>query len=469
METSRTPPQNLEAEQSVLGSILIDNEAFITLEGSIESKHFYKQAHRIIFEACDSLRESNEPVDLVTLTEELRQNNKLESVGNVPYLIGLAEGVPTAAYVQNYAKIVLEKYKLREMISVGGQLQQSAYDEVASADEIAIDTETNLLKITSNTYEDNFELISNLTPNAYEALVNPDFDDAKFRYFTGFTDLDKQLDGFVNGQMTGLAARPSMGKSSGAFQIAEHIAKEYSAPVGIVSLEMKKESVTKRMLASGARVDTQRAKNGQLTPRDIQRIADYSGELSQLPIHIDDTRGLSAKEIRAKVVRLVRKHDVKFVIIDHMHHLRFDSDNLTVEIDKAMHTLQALAGDLDIHILILMQLSRAVESRPNKRPMLSDLRQSGAIEQILDTCIFLYRDEYYDPHTEDKSIAEWIIGKQRSGPTGTVKTQWHSSHVRFNNLAQEPETDKKQQAKQNNQAQNRSQDLDNVYRGDKDD
>lgn len=464
METNRTPPNNLEAEQSVLGSILIDNEAFSLLDGLIEPVHFYKESHRKIFSACEVLYHREEPIDLVTLTEELRQSSQLEAVGNVPYLIGLAEGVPTAAYVQSYATIVKEKAILRDLISESGQTIQRAFDQVLPVDEILEEAESGIFKISTGKKLGNVQNMSTLAPESFSeiehAMNNPN-------QMEGISLGFKELDGMFSGLDTGmhiLAARASMGKTAMALTIGEHVARKEGA-VAIFSLEMNARQLTKRFISMGSRVDASRIKTGGLTDRDFQRMTDYTGKLSNFPIFIEDSTTLSLGALNSISRNLKLRQDVKLIIIDYIQLMSGAGNTRQEEISNISRGIKKLSGHLDVPIIVLSQLSRAVETRPNKRPMLSDLRESGALEQDADSVTFIYRDEYYNPETEDQGIAEVIIGKQRSGPVGTVKLQFHNSHVRFNSLYAEPNMDKKEQAKQNNQAKNTSQNLDDVYRG----
>ncbi len=438
---SRTPPQNLEAEQSVLGSILLDNEVYAAIEGVLTANHFYKESHRKIFRAFERLFRRNEPMDLVTLTEELRQTGELEAVGSVPYLIGLADSVPTAAYAENYAKIVNEKAILRDLISASGQIMQTAFDQAMPLEQVLDKAEANIFELSSNKRSHSFAGMGTLVTDTFahinELFSNPD---PVSGLRTGFKELDQLTAGLQDSSLNVLAARPSMGKTAFALTIGMNAALREGKTVGIFSLEMSNVQLVTRMLCSEARVDMSRVRNGQLSDRDFQRLADTAGKMSDAKIFIDDSADMGVMELRSRSRRLMAEHDLGLIVIDYLQLMHGSGrvgggENRQQEISAISRGLKALARELNIPVLVLSQLSRAVESRPNKRPMLSDLRESGAIEQDADLVMFIYRDEYYDQHSEKQGIAEIIIGKQRNGPVGTIELQFHNAHVRFNDLA----------------------------------
>ena len=440
---SRTPPQNLEAEQSVLGSILLDNEVYAQIEGTLQAEHFYKESHRKIWRACERLFRRNEPMDLVTLTEELRQTGELEAVGSVPYLIGLADSVPTAAYAESYARIVAEKAVLRDLISASGSIMQTAYDQALPLEQILDKAESGIFELSSNKRTHAFEGMPSLVADSFaqinELFTNPD---PITGLRTGFKELDNMTAGLQPSSLNVLAARPSMGKTALALTIGQAVALREGTTVGIFSLEMSAVQLVMRMLCSEARVDMSRVRNGQLSDRDFQRLADTAGRMSEAKIFIDDAADMTVMELRSRSRRLMAEHNLGLIVIDYLQLMQGSSrsgggENRQQEISSISRGLKALARELDIPVLVLSQLSRAVESRPNKRPMLSDLRESGAIEQDADLVMFIYRDEYYDPHSEKQGIAEIILGKQRNGPVGTVELQFHNAHVRFNDLAKQ--------------------------------
>ncbi len=435
----RLPPQNLDAEQSVLGSIMLDNDVFRTIEGILTTEHFYKEAHRKVFRAMERLAHQSEPMDLVTLGEELRRTGELDSIGNFAYLLGLMESVPTAAYAESYARIVAEKKVLRDLISASGTIMQKAYDQAAPLDQLLDSAEQSIFGVSSQQRQNSFHGMSSLVNETFEYInemhANPN---PVSGLSTGFRELDNLTAGLQPSSLNVLAARPSMGKTAAALSIGQHAALREGKTVAIFSLEMSAVQLVTRMLCSEARVDMSRVRNGQLSDRDFQRIADTAGKMAEARIFIDDNAMLSVMELRSRARKLMSEFDLGLVIIDYLQLMSGNnSENRQQEISHISRSLKALARELDIPVLVLSQLSRAVESRPNKRPMLSDLRESGAIEQDADLVMFIYRDEYYDPHSEKQGIAEIIIGKQRNGPVGQVELQFHNAHVRFNDLARQ--------------------------------
>ncbi len=439
---SRTPPHNLDAEKSVLGSILLDNEVYPSLEGTLTAEHFYKEGHRKVWRAIERLFRRSEPMDLVTLTEELRQTGDLEAVGSVAYLIGLAEGVPTAAYAESYANIVREKAVLRDLIGASGRILQNAYEQSAPLEQLLDEAESSIFELATSKRRSFFEgmplLVHETFQKINEYFANPD---PVSGLRMGFKELDQMTAGLQASSLNVLAARPSMGKTAFALTIALNAALREAKTVGVFSLEMSGVQLVTRMLCSEARVDMSRVRSGQLSDRDFQRLADTAGRMSEAKVFIDDNADMTVMELRSRARRLMAEHDLGLIIIDYLQlmsggHGR-QTENRQQEISTISRSLKALARELDIPVLVLSQLSRAVEARPNKRPMLSDLRESGAIEQDADLVMFIYRDEYYDPHSEKQGIAEIIVGKQRNGPTGHVDLQFHNAHVRFNDLARQ--------------------------------
>ena len=602
----KTPPNSLEAEMSVLGAILLDNDVYANLEGTITAEHFYKEAHRKIFKAIERLHRRGDPMDLVMLTDELRTSGELDGVGSVNYLIGLADTVPTAAYADNYARVVTEKATLRELITASGRILQSAYDQAMPLSDVMDQAEQAIFDLTTKKRRTHFEGMRSLVTETFadinERFANPN---PVSGLRTGFRELDQMTAGLQPSTLNVLAARPAMGKTAFAMTIALNTALKENAAIGVFNFEMSGIQLVTRMLCSEARVDMSRVRNGQLSDRDFQRLADTAGKLSEAKIFIDDTSDMTVMELRSRARRLMAEHDLGLLIIDYLQLMsgtsRSTSENRQQEISMISRGLKNLARELDIPILVLSQLSRAVEARPNKRPMLSDLREcvtadtlvdladgtrvpivelvgaqptvlamdaddrvvsarsdkvwrvgprqvfavtltsgavrrttaqhrwytydgwrrleqltpgdrvgtfvnaaevrakapvparpfgialaaargtsavaeraigwdeivsiepagvadvydltvpgpaswlsegvvmhnSGAIEQDADLVMFIYRDEYYDQHSEKHGIAEIIIGKQRNGPTGNLELQFHNSHVRFNDLARQ--------------------------------
>jgi replicative DNA helicase len=377
---SRTPPHNLDAEKSVLGSVLLDNDVFAALEGTLHPDDFYKEGHRKIFRGMDRLYRRSEPMDLVTLTEELRQAGELEAVGSVPYLIGLADSVPTAAYAESYAKIVREKSVLRALIGASGQIMQRAYEQAVPLEDVLDEAEAAIFELATSKRRSFFEsmplLVTETFQHINELFANPD---PVSGLRMGFKELDGLTAGLQRSSLNVLAARPSMGKTAFALTIALNAALREHKPVGIFSLEMSAVQLVTRMLCSEARVDMSRVRSGQLSDRDFQRLADTAGRMSESSVFIDDNADLTVMELRSRARRLMAEHDLGLIVIDYLQLMsgssRSQSENRQQEISVISRGLKALARELDVPVLVLSQLSRAVEARPNKRPLLSDLRE----------------------------------------------------------------------------------------------
>jgi replicative DNA helicase len=441
----RIPPHNLDAEASVLGSVLLDSEVLDRLEGLLSADAFYKEAHRKIWEAMVALRARHDPVDLVTLSEELRQGGELENVGGLSYLVGLSEHTPTAAYADYYGRIVAEKWILRKLIAAAGEAMRMAYDEEGSLEEILDKAGRKVLEVSTQGARSDFRSMKELVHETFERIQllyenKGQVDGVR----TGFRELDSMIGGLTNGSLNIIAARPSMGKTSFALTIAQNVAlRGEGAGVAIFSLEMPAVQLVTRMLCSEARIDMNRLRQGQLTDRDFSRLVDVAGRISEAAILIDDTSDLTLMELRARARRLHAQHKLSLIVIDYLQLMsgpgggKNGGENRQQEIAQISRGLKGLARELNVPVIALSQLSRAVESRPNKRPMLSDLRESGSIEQDADLVMFIYRDEYYNPHSDKAGIAEIIVGKQRNGPTGVVELQFHAQHVRFNDLAKD--------------------------------
>ncbi|MCS7058563.1 MAG: replicative DNA helicase [Meiothermus sp.] len=440
----RVPPHNLDAEASLLGAVLLDSEVLDRLEGYITAEAFYKEAHRKIWEAMVGLRARREPIDLVTVSEALRQAGELESVGGLSYLVGLSENTPTAAYAEFYGRIVAEKWTLRKLIAAAGEAMRMAYEEEGSLEDILDAAGRKVLEVATQGSRSEFQSMRELVHQTFEHIQRlyehkGQMDGVR----SGFRDLDAIIGSLTPGSLNIIAARPSMGKTAFALTIAQNVALREGVGVAIFSLEMPAVQLVTRMLCSEARIDMNRLRQGQLTDRDFSKLVDVAGRIAEAPILIDDTSDLTLMELRARARRLHAHYRLGLIVIDYLQLMsgpgggKNAGENRQQEIAQISRGLKGLARELGIPVIALSQLSRAVESRPNKRPMLSDLRESGSIEQDADLVMFIYRDDYYHPHSEKAGTAEIIIGKQRNGPTGVVELQFHAQHVRFNDLAKD--------------------------------
>ncbi|MGI6597060.1 MAG: replicative DNA helicase [bacterium] len=440
--TDRIPPCNVEAEQSVLGSMLLDAQAVITAAEILRGEDFYQDNHRHIYETMLDLVNRGVACDLVTVSEALNQTGKLEPVGGIGYLSDLASAVPSTANVEHYARIVSEKSLLRQLIREANRIIEHSYAAEDDATAILDQAETAILEVAQRRGGQDFLPIR-------DALIEV-FDRIEYLYQnqgiipgipTGFRDLDRLTSGLQPADFIVVAARPSMGKTSLCLNIAQHVAVNQGKPVALFSLEMSKEQLVQRLLSAEARIPGQKLRTGDLDEEDWPRLVAAMGRLSEVPIFIDDSPVLTAMDIRAKTRRLVQEQGPGLVIVDYLQliagHGR-SSDSRQQEISDISRSLKALAREVKCPVVALSQLSRAVEQRQNKRPVLSDLRESGAIEQDADLVAFIYRDEYYNPDSDRKGIAEVIVAKQRNGPTGDVRLAFLQDYTMFHDLAFDP-------------------------------
>ncbi|MDA8234374.1 MAG: replicative DNA helicase [Clostridia bacterium] len=436
----RVPPQNLDAEQSVLGSMMIDQEAVMKAMESLRPDDFYRDAHKVIFEAILDLSDRNEPIDIITVSEELRQKNALEKVGGVAYVASLANIVPTAANIEYYARIVEEKSLLRNLISASSRIAAMGYDGEEEVEELIDQAERMIFQVAQRKSNKAFATM-------HEILMET-FDKIEYLYThkgdvtgvpTGFMDLDRMTSGFQPSDLIIVAARPAMGKTSLVLNIAQNTAIKYKTPVALFSLEMSKEQLVQRMLCSEAMIDQHRLRTGKLQEGDWQKLSNAVGPLSKAPIFIDDSVGITIMELRAKCRRLKSEHGLGMIVIDYLQLMQSGrrSESRQQEISEISRSLKALARELSVPVIALSQLSRAAEQSTDKKPNLSHLRESGAIEQDADIVSFIYRDEYYNPESEEKGIAEIIIAKHRNGPVGSVKLGFLSEFTKFVNLVQD--------------------------------
>ncbi|MGI6707179.1 MAG: replicative DNA helicase [Clostridia bacterium] len=433
----RIPPHSIEAEQSVLGSMLLDREAVSAAGEVLQPEDFYSDAHREIYEAMLSLYDAGKPVDLVTLVDELDQRGTMDGVGGITYVTDLSRMVPSTANVRYYIRIVEEKSILRKLIKASGTIMNESYEASKEVDDIINQAEKAIFDISQKQGTTSFEHIKDTLLSSYakiEELYNSKGNITGLP--TGFVELDYKLSGLHPSELILVAARPGMGKTSFIMNVAQYAAIHSNTPVAVFNLEMSREQLANRMLGCEAHVELQKIRTGNLTEDDWRKLARAMAPLSQAPIYIDDTPGISVTEIRSKCRRLKIEHGLGLVVIDYLQLMsgRGRAESRQQEIAEISRALKVLAMELSVPIIAGSQLSRAPEARTNHRPMLSDLRESGAIEQDADVVMFLYRDEYYNPDTEDKNIAEVIIAKQRNGPTGMVKLAWLGQYTKFANL-----------------------------------
>jgi len=430
-------PQNIEAEQSVLGGILIDNEALHKVLEIIEPNDFYRDNHKKIFLAFLELSENNTPLDIITVTELLQKKGELTNIGGATYLASLVDSVPTTANITHYAKIIKEKSILRSLIAKATDIVNMGFEASEDVAEILDKAEEAIFSITQQRIQTSYYSIKEIIKQTFKTIEELSSKrDSVTGIPTGFVDFDRLTAGLQPSDLIIIAGRPVMGKTSFTLNIAQHAATRAGVPVGFFSLEMSKEQLALRMLCAEARINSQKIRSGFLSERDWLRLTDAAATLSEAPIFIDDTPALSVLEIRAKARRLRSEHNIGLIIVDYLQLMkgRGKVDTREREISEISRSLKALAKELNIPVVAVSQLNRRVEERENKRPRLADLRESGAIEQDADLIVFIYRDEVYNEDTPDKGIAEVIIGKQRSGPTGVVKLAFLDKYTRFENL-----------------------------------
>ena len=430
-------PQNIEAEQSVLGGILIDNEALPRVLEIIEPNDFYRDNHKKIFLAFLELFENNTPLDIITVTELLQKKGELTNIGGATYLASLVDSVPTTANITHYAKIIKEKSILRSLIAKATDIVNMGFEASEDVAEILDKAEEAIFSITQQRIQTSYYSIKEIIKQTFETIEElSSKKDSVTGIPTGFIDFDRLTAGLQPSDLIIIAGRPVMGKTSFTLNIAQHAATRAGVPVGFFSLEMSKEQLALRMLCAEARINSQKIRSGFLSERDWLRLTDAAATLSEAPIFIDDTPALSVLEIRAKARRLKSEHNIGLIIVDYLQLMKGKGrvDTREREISEISRSLKALAKELNIPVVAVSQLNRRVEERENKRPRLADLRESGAIEQDADLIVFIYRDEVYNEDTPDKGIAEIIIGKQRSGPTGVVKLAFLDKYTRFENL-----------------------------------
>jgi replicative DNA helicase len=430
----RIPPQNIDAEQSVLGAVLIDREAIYRVMKTLRPEDFYREGHRHIYEAMLLLNENGSPVDLITVSEQLRQQGTLEKAGGVAYLASLAEMVPTSANVEFYTRIVEEKALLRTLINLSTRIAGMGYDEGEEPEKLIAEAERMLMELGSRRVANAFFSIKDILLNTFSHLEYLYNNRGSITGVpTSFGDLDRLCSGLQPSDFIILAGRPSMGKTSLGLCIAYNAALKHDIPVAIFSLEMSKEQLAQRVLCAEARVDQHRIRSGDLDEEDWRKLHETAGQLAKAPIYIDDTAAISIRQVRAKARQLKAEKGLGLIVIDYLQMMSGSrrAENRQQEISEISRSLKGLAKELNIPVLALAQLSRSVEQRPNKRPVMSDLRESGSLEQDADLIMFIYRDEYYNPESEKKGIAEIIISKHRNGPVGSVELVFLKELTKF--------------------------------------
>ncbi|MBK1702010.1 replicative DNA helicase [Thiococcus pfennigii] len=437
----RLPPHNVQAEQSLLGGLMLDNATWERVADAVQEHDFYRREHRLIFRAIARLAEGDQPFDVVTLAETLERNGALEDAGGLPYLGNLVQDTPSAANIKAYAKIVREHAVLRRMISAGTDIADSAYNpQGREVVDLLDEAERRVFEIAEQQARGGggFQPIKDLLRQAVERVDKLfQSDDPITGLPTGFQDFDMMTSGLQPADLIIVAGRPSMGKTSFAMNIAEHAAIKTRRPVAVFSMEMPGDALAMRMMSSLGRIDQHRVRTGKLGDEEWPRLTSAVHILAEVPLFIDDTPALTPTEVRARARRLKREHDdLALIVLDYIQLMQAPSvgENRATEISAISRSLKALAKELDVPVIALSQLNRSLEQRPNKRPVMSDLRESGAIEQDADLIVFIYRDEVYHEDSKDKGIAEIIIAKQRNGPIGTTRLTFLGKYTKFENF-----------------------------------
>ena len=437
MSNMKIPPHSIEAEQSVLGAIIMDHEAVVIASEILKPQDFYRPDHQQIFAAIMELYTSGSPIDLVTIQDKLVQKGILEQIGGLPYIAELANTVPTSAHIKQYAQIVEEKAVLRRLIKASQEITAKSYEGDEKIDNIMGYAEKQIFDIIQNKHTEDFTHINEIVIESIDKIEYAHHSKGGVTgVSTGFIDLDYKTAGLQPSDLILVAARPSMGKTAFALNIIQAAGVKSGKSVAVFSLEMSKDQLVSRMLCAEAMVDSQKTRTGALEKEDWDRLARAIPNLASSSIYIDDTPGISVMEMRAKCRRLKLEKGLDLIMIDYLQLMSGNSkgDSRQQEISEISRSLKALAREMNAPVIALSQLSRACEARADHRPMLSDLRESGAIEQDADVVMFLYRDEYYNPDTDKKNVGEVIIAKQRNGPTGTVELVWLGQYTKFANM-----------------------------------
>lgn len=438
MSTVRLPPQAVEAEQSVLGSLLLDVNGIIKVADTLQPEDFYRPDHQLIYEAILRLYEHRRAIDVVTLTEELEGTKTLEAAGGATAIASLTHRVPSAANIVHYAQIVHEKGVLRRLIRTASSITELGYQEDRPVDELVDEAERLVFEVAEQSVQEKFEPVKDILIRSFERIEDLHEHRGKTRGVpTGFQDLDNLLSGLQQSDLVIIAARPSMGKTSFALNIAHHAAIHHKTSIGFFSLEQSKDQLVDRLIAGEANVDSWKLRTGNLANEDFEQLNYAMGVLADAPMYIDDQPSLTVMEVRTKARRLQAEHGLGLIVVDYLQLMqgRQTRDNNRVqEISDISRGLKSLARELDIPVVALSQLSRAVEQRPNHIPQLSDLRDSGSIEQDADVVLFLYREDYYNPETENKNVAKVLVRKHRNGPTGEIDLFFIPTQTKFRSI-----------------------------------
>ena len=431
----KVPPQALDAEMSLLGAILIDEEVLADVTEHVKPVDFYDKRHQTIFDAMYRLYEKHKPVDLLTLTEELKRKKELDTIGGSSYLSELTNYVPTAAHAEAYAELVAGKAVRRRLIKASGDISESAYDEERSVEELMGQAEAELFSVSDSNQKQDLISLENILTESFDRIEELHRNKGQLRGVrTGYRDLDNMTAGLQRSDLIIVAARPAMGKTALVTNLAVNVATIAKQPVLFFSLEMSKDQLVDRMLADASGVNAWNIRTGQLTDNDFAKLSEAMGTLAEAPIFIDDTPGLSVLEMRTKARRAAHDNQLGLIIVDYLQLMQASgrSDgNRVQEVSEISRGLKLLARELNVPVVALSQLSRSVESRPDKKPMLSDLRESGSIEQDADIVMFIYREAYYNPDTERQNLTDLIIAKHRNGPTGSVELYFHPERLRY--------------------------------------
>ena len=444
VEFIKLPPHSVEAEQSVLGGLLLDNAAWDKIADMIGESDFYRADHRLIYRHISKLVSSSRPADVITVSESLESTKELDGIGGLAYLGALSQNTPTAANIRRYAEIVRDRAVMRKLAEVGTEIAETAYNPMGKeAGQLLDEAESKVFAISEEGargkqgFMDMQPLLTQVVERI-DMLYNRDNPSDVTGVPTGFPDLDRMTSGLQPGDLVIVAGRPSMGKTSLALNMAEHVALESGLPVGVFSMEMGASQLVMRMLGSVGKLDQHKVRTGRLADEDWRKLTDAVGRLNDAPIHIDETAALNSLELRARARRLHRQYGkLGLIVVDYLQLMSASTqgENRATEISEISRGLKALAKELNVPVVALSQLNRSLEQRPNKRPVMSDLRESGAIEQDADLILFIYRDEVYNPDSTEKGKAEVIIGKQRNGPIGTVTLVFQGEYTRFANFA----------------------------------